>query len=186
MIWFYALLAAGVLVAILLNLANRLDKFHHRIDVARERLYTTLTQRSFWVQQVAQTGVLDAAESMLLVTAADTAVLAGKDQKFIAESELSQLLRVLMDQGSGTELLEHSAPARDSYLQLVAACDRVRHARQVLNAQVIGAQVLHNRKVSQVFRLAGSAPDPVIIEFDDRLPNSFSPGEIQSSLDGLD
>ena len=53
--------------------ANRLDRMHHRIDVARASLDTQLLRRSGAALELATSGALDPARSLLLVDAAHQA-----------------------------------------------------------------------------------------------------------------
>ncbi len=74
--WVWAVLGIAVAVTLLLWLswtANRLDRMHHRIDVARASLDTHLLRRSGAALELATSGTLDPARSLLLVDAASEA-----------------------------------------------------------------------------------------------------------------
>ena len=74
--WLWLVPALVVLLALGLWLswtANRLDRIHHRIDVARASLDTQLLHRSGTALELATSGALDPARSLLLVDTAHQA-----------------------------------------------------------------------------------------------------------------
>ena len=94
----WLVVAAVVLVAVGLALwltwtANRLDRIHHRIDVARAALDAQLLRRSGAALELATSDSLDPPSRLVLVDAAHHARNAGPDEVETAESILSQALR---------------------------------------------------------------------------------------------
>ena len=99
MTWFWVALALVLVVVVGLWLswtANRLDRMHHRIDVARASLDTQLLRRSGAALELATSGTLDPARSLLLVDVAHQARAAGPGDVESAESDLSQALRAVL------------------------------------------------------------------------------------------
>ncbi len=76
--------------------ATRLDRLHARIEVALAALDAALVRRCASVLEVATSGLLDPAASLLLIEAEQEARLAtGHEQRELAESRLSQALRAV-------------------------------------------------------------------------------------------
>lgn len=143
--------------------ADRLDRLHHRLDLARESLATQLSRRVAAVQQVAASGALDDAESLLLL---DAAARAGEEHEpGPAQSALSQALRAVFD--SPHECLE------EDLLDLAAACRRVELARRFHNDLVSSVRLVRGLPQVRFFRLAGRAPEPTTIDLDDQPPTTF-------------
>jgi hypothetical protein len=76
--------------------ATRLDRLHARIDTALAALDAALVRRCASVLEVATSGLLDPAASLLLIEAEQEARLAtDHEQRELAESRLSQALRAV-------------------------------------------------------------------------------------------
>ncbi|MFB7266220.1 hypothetical protein ACFCXH_29350, partial [Streptomyces nojiriensis] len=86
-------LALGVVGVYLSWTAGRLDRLHSRMDAAWAALDAQLVRRASVVLEVATSGVLDPASSLVLYEAAHAARQAEEDHREVAESELSQALR---------------------------------------------------------------------------------------------
>ncbi|NEE19022.1 hypothetical protein G3M58_72715, partial [Streptomyces sp. SID7499] len=87
-----ALIAVGVYLS---WTAGRLDRLHSRIDAARAALDAQLLRRASVTQELATSGVLDPAASIVLYEAAHAARQAEEDHREVAESELSTALRAV-------------------------------------------------------------------------------------------
>lgn len=147
--------------------ATRLDRLHHRIDLARESLSTQLALRSAVVLELAGSGSLDDATSLLL---ADAAQRARRTPDRQAESDLSQALRAVFDDSATTTALRGQEAGRGMADELAAACRKVELARRFLNDQVTSAKALRFRRRVRWFGLAGHAPAPVTVDLDDVPP----------------
>lgn len=171
--WLLLVLAVavlGLLGAWLSWTANRLDRMHHRIEVARGSLDTVLLRRSATALELATSGALDPARSLLLVDAAHQARAADAGELEAAESELSETLRaVFADPGEVAELRDDPdlAPLLD---ELGAACRKVELARRFHNDVVVGARALRSRRRVRWLRLAGRAGGPEPVDLDDEPP----------------
>src|SRR6185436_1649970 len=91
--WLAPLFVVLVVVGLWLTwTANRLDRMHHRIDVARGTLDAQLLRRSGATLELAGSEALDPASRLVLLDAAHEARNAGADTFESAESVLSQAL----------------------------------------------------------------------------------------------
>jgi hypothetical protein len=173
--WLWAVLGIVIAVTLLLWLswtANRLDRMHHRIDVARASLDTHLLRRSGAALELATSGTLDPARSLLLVDAASEA-RAAEDDFESAESDLSEALRaVLADAGEVSALRADEAvgPLLD---ELAADCRKVELARRFHNDIVVSARALRSRRRVQWLRLAGHAAPLHTVDLDDVPPSAL-------------
>src|SRR5215212_8067265 len=75
--------------------ANRLDRMHHRIDVARGSLDAQLLRRSGATLELASSDALDPPSRLVLLDAAHRARNAAPAEFEKAESELSEALRAV-------------------------------------------------------------------------------------------
>ncbi len=102
--WLVVIIAAVLLAAILafyLNMtAGRIDRLHRRIDVALLSLDSHLLRRSGVTLELAASGFLDPASSLLISEAAHAARLStdlSSTQRDTAESELTVALNAVLD-----------------------------------------------------------------------------------------
>jgi hypothetical protein len=155
----WVLLAVGVLLLLLGAYASwtagRLDRLHHRVEIARASLETELARRSALVAELAGTGILGAASSLLLLDAAHRARTASLDER---EQRESALTRAINATGCSVE------PWAD---ELSLAMRRVQLARRFHNDIVVSTRDLRRRRLVQWFRLAGHAAVPATIELED-------------------
>src|SRR5580700_3662032 len=78
--------------------ATRLDRLHLRLDAAKVALDAQLVRRASVTLELAQSGVLDPASSLLLATAAREARDAEDEDRETAESALTRDLRAAFDE----------------------------------------------------------------------------------------
>ncbi|MFB7994763.1 hypothetical protein ACFC4G_18370 [Streptomyces sp. NPDC056002] len=150
--------------------AGRLDRLHARIDAARAALDAQLLRRASVAQELATSGVLDPAASIVLYEAAHAARQAEEDHREVAESELSQALRAVFGEAGQMEAV-HAAPGGpDAAEELAQAVRRVPMARRFHNDAVRAARALRRHRTVRWFRLAGHAPFPLAFEMDDEPP----------------
>ncbi|MGW6282944.1 hypothetical protein [Kribbella sp. NPDC055071] len=158
----WALLAVGVLLllfgAYATWTAGRLDRLHSRVALARASLETELSRRSALVAELAGTGILDPASSLLLLDAAHrarTASLISIEQHEQAESALTRAINA-----TGTDAEPWSG-------ELGLAMRRVQLARRFHNDIVVSTRDLRQRRLVTWFHLSGHAPMPSTIELED-------------------
>lgn len=170
-----------VLVAVvwlILARANRIDLLHQKVTRAAATLEAQLLRRAGLALELAGSGELDPASSVLVAECADAALVEPVEdedaalrpgrstlstQRGLAESELSQVLR---------HALAHDDVPVESELQddVVAAWRRVAHARRFYNEAVAQVMRLRAKPSARLFHLAGRAQEPQTFEMDDTLP----------------
>ena len=91
--WFWLLVAFIVIASYVAATSNRLDRLHARLDAARAALDAQLVRRSAVTLEIAASGLLDPATSVLLASAAHEARASSGDEREIGESELTGALR---------------------------------------------------------------------------------------------
>ncbi|GHD24685.1 membrane protein [Streptomyces violarus] len=168
---------AVALVAIGLYLswtAGRLDRLHARIDAARAALDAQLLRRASVAQELATSGVLDPAASIVLYEAAHAARQAEEEQREVAESELSQALRAVFADAQQLEAVREAPGGEEAATELVQAVRRVPMARRFHNDAVRAARALRRHRKVRWFRLAGHAPFPMAFEMDDEPPAALA------------
>ncbi|MEW1718824.1 hypothetical protein [Streptomyces sp. NPDC093109] len=150
--------------------AGRLDRLHTRIDAARAALDAQLLRRASVTQELASSGVLDPAASIVLYQAAHAARQAEEEQREVAESELSQALRAVFGEAAQVEAVREAPGGVEAAEELAAAVRRVPMARRFHNDAVRAARALRRHRKVRWFRLAGHAPFPLAFEMDDVPP----------------
>ncbi|UCM86828.1 LemA family protein [Streptomyces marincola] len=166
---------ALVLVGIYLSwTAGRLDRLHARIDAARAALDAQLLRRASVAQELATAGVFDPAASMVLHQAAHAARLAEDEHREVAESELSQALRVVLAEPAQVRALREAPGGSGTAEELLAAVRRVPMARRFHNDAVRAARAVRRHRTVRWFRLAGHAPFPLAFEMDDEPPAALT------------
>lgn len=179
--WWIALTVVVVLALVVFGIylsatAGRLDHLHKRIDTSRLSLDAHLLRRSSVTLELAASGVLDPATSMLLADVAHEARLSadGSDTaRSQAESDLTEALRAALEptevadirnDGGGAEMLD----------ELAASCQRVSLSRRFHNDAVRACRELREGAVVRLFRLAGHTPWPEMVEMDDAAPEALA------------
>ncbi|HET7388916.1 MAG TPA: hypothetical protein VFJ19_19880 [Nocardioidaceae bacterium] len=173
MIWLWVLVA--VLVAVLVGAwltwtASRLDRMHHRVDVARVSLDTQLVHRSGTSLELAASGVLDPASALLVHDAAHQARAVAPEELESAESDLSQVLRAVLDEPDEVDRLRRDPDMAALLDELAGNCRRVELARRFHNDMVATVRGLRSRRRVRWLGLAGHATEPATVEFDDAPP----------------
>lgn len=176
MSWFLAALVVLVLIGFLLSwTATRVDRLHNRLEGARSALEAQLYRRSGEALEVATSGLLDPASSLLLAEAAREARSASEETRESAESNLTKALFAAFEDSDTRAELARRPGAEELLGELWGACRRVELARRFHNDTVATARALRSRKLVRWFRLAGHAPMPQTIELDDTPPPGLSP-----------
>lgn len=142
--------------------ATRLDRLHHRVETSWANLDVLLQKRAAVALEIAHSDIADPASSMLLTGAAYQARDADIKSRSQAESGLSGALGLLLEDS------QHLATAADNVLltELSALTDKIRVAIAIHTDAVSRTQMVRGKFVVKVFRLAGTAPLPVIYEFE--------------------
>ncbi len=166
--------------------AARLDRLHARAHGTLAQLDAQLVRRAEAGLELANSSALDPASSLLLASAASEALEASNSDeaewtagRAAAESDLTQALNLVLGPPVGTELADGDAlvpggdalvSGGDALVPLRQAAQRTRLARRFHNDAVTDVQRVRGKRVVRWFRLAGRAPLPQTVEFDDEVP----------------
>jgi hypothetical protein len=173
MVWLWVLVGFLVLLAIagwLSWTATRLDRMHHRIDVSRASLAAQLLRRSGAAVELATSGALDPARSLLLVDSAHEARAAGPSDLETAESDLSKALRAVFQDTDEVHALLERPGVGELVKELATDCRKVTLARRFHNDVVVSARVLRSRRRVRWLGLAGRAAELRTVDLDDEPP----------------
>ena len=166
-------LAVALLVGVYVSWrAGRIDRLHGRVDMARAALDAALLRRSSVAFELASSGLLDPATSVLLAGAVHgvRAGERGEDRpRDLAESDLTKALRAAFSQPDFHQSLSGKDGADELLAEVEAAAHQVFLARKFYNDAVSATRVARRRPLSRVLRLAGKAAIPVYFEMDDSL-----------------
>ena len=171
--WLLPGLAALVTVCWLSWTANRLDRLHHRVDVARGTLAAQLLRRSGAALELAASESLDPPSRLVLLDAAHHARTADSSGFEAAESRLSLALRTVLGDPREVDRLRADALAGPLVHELAQRCTKVELARRFLNDVVASARALRSRAPVRWLRLAGHAPEPRTVDLDDAAPGAL-------------
>ncbi|HZI97338.1 MAG TPA: hypothetical protein VFD41_07410 [Actinomycetales bacterium] len=189
-LWFAVVLVLVALSWYLAASASRLDRLHHRVDGARGALENQLLRRATAAGELAASGLLDPATSLLLAGAAAEAVAAGEEagdrrvvaptlpwpgpeseaEREMAESNLSRSLRAALDDPALVAALRSDPLGASLVSSLDASCHRVELARRFHNDAVSQARRVRGKWVARWARLAGRAGPLSTFEMDDAPP----------------
>jgi hypothetical protein len=170
--------------------ASRLDRLHNRTEATRTALDLALVRRASAASDLASSGQLDPATSLLLADAVRRARQADQTDRDLAESDLTRALRATVGDPEYRKELAAAADDRaadraadradDGAAELIAevedAAHRVFIARKFYN-DVAGRTIdARRRPLARVLRLSGSAQQPAFFDMDDEIEVS-PPGE---------
>jgi hypothetical protein len=156
--------------------ASRLDRLHNRLEAARTALDLAMVRRSSAAYELASSGLLDPATSLLLADAVRRARDVGQAERDLAESDLTQALRAVFGQPGIRKELEDMDGGPELISEVEAAAQQVYIARKFYNDLAARTIYARRRPLARVFRLAGSAPRPEFFDIDDALPDGDGPG----------
>ncbi|WP_455604379.1 hypothetical protein [Cellulosimicrobium funkei] len=195
------LVVAALAAWLLWVAASRLDRLHRKVMASRLALDAQLVRRASAAVDLAASGELDPASSVLVAEAAhavlddDAAARRLREQvpglvpadgprprrllggmaesRALAESDLTATLRSALEDAD--DLAEvRSVPAGDELLAtLSAAWYRAQLARRFHNEAVAQALRVRSKWWVRLFHLAGHAPMPVTVELDDAAPDAL-------------
>ena len=160
--------------------AGRIDRLHTRVEMARAALDVTLLRRSSVALELATSGLLDPATSLLLAGAVHGARQGGsggmgppgKDSerpRDLAESDLTRALRAAFSQPGFRASLSGKEGADELLTEVEAAAHQVFLARKFYNDMVAATREARRRPLARILRLSGRARAPEFFEMDDSL-----------------
>jgi len=156
--------------------AGRLDRMHTRLEAARAALDVTLVRRSSVAMELASSGFLDPATSLLLAEVAHVARGSAnggpardlRDSE-LAQSNLSRALRAAFAQPGFRSSLTGKDGAEEMLAEVEAAAHQVFVARKFYNNAVAATREARRKPLVRLLRLAGNAGPPEFFEMDDSL-----------------
>lgn len=181
-----AVIALGVVSAFAITRARRLDRLHQRILASRDSLSRLLLRRASEADLLSRSvglensGLADAARAYIQ-DGGDQLTTDGLDRRTAAQrqgdrvevatrleraSALSRAIRETLTPEERARIA--SDPQASARLEaLDATCYRIELTRNVHNVDVAGVRALRSARMVKLLRLAGHAPIPEPIDFDD-------------------
>ena len=182
----FAVIALGVVAGFAITRARRLDRLHQRILASRDSLSRLLLRRASEADLSSRSaglensGLADAARAYIQ-DGGDQLTTDGLDRRTAAQrqgdrvevatrleraSALSRAIRETLIPDERARIASDSqAAARLEALD--ATCYRIELTRNVHNVDVAGVRALRSARMVKLLRLAGHAPIPEPIDFDD-------------------
>lgn len=149
--------------------AGRIDRLHARVDMARAALDATLLRRSSVALELATSGLLDPATSLLLASAVHGTKDITSRPRDLAESDLTRALRAAFSQPDFRASINGKEGAEELLAEVEAAAHQVFLARKFYNDVVAATRLARSRPLARVLRLSGRARAPEFFEMDDSL-----------------
>ena len=156
--------------------AGRLDRLHNRVETARTALDLAMVRRSSAAYELASSGLVDPATSLLLADAVRRAKDADAAERDLAESDLTRALRAAFGQPGFRAELDGQEGAKELVGDVEAAAHQVYIARKFYNDVAARTIDARRRPLARVFRLSGNAPPPEFFEMEDSLADGDSLG----------
>jgi hypothetical protein len=149
--------------------AGRIDRLHARVEMARAALDVTLLRRSSVAMELATSGLLDPATSLLLAEAVQGTRARTERPRDLAESDLTRALRAAFSQPGFRSSLSGKEGADELLAEVEEAAHQVFLARKFYNDLVAVTRDARRRPLARLLRLSGKAPTPEFFEMDDSL-----------------
>ena len=149
--------------------AGRLDRLHNRVETARTALDLAMVRRSSAAYELASSGLVDPATSLLHADAVRRAKDADAAERDLAESDLTRALRAAFGQPGFRAELDGQEGAKELVGDVEAAAHQVYIARKFYNDVAARTLDARRRPLARVFRLSGNAPQPEFFEMEDSL-----------------
>ena len=161
-----------LLVWLALSKANRLDLLHQKVAKTGATLNAQLLRRAGLAAELAVSGYLDPASSLIVAEAADVCLThdgEDADSLGLVESELSRALRQAVEG-------EREGPDPDAprlVQDVMQAWKRVGLARRFHNDAVAQVRRMRAQGIVRILHLAGRAEIPATFEMDDAPPRGW-------------
>ena len=171
---FFELVVAVGVIWHLSHQAGRLDRLHHRIDVALAALDGHLARRAATVTELAT--LLDPASAVILSDAAYAAHNcdpADFESRMNLENTLTAALKDTLEDEEDIAELRRDPAIAQLLENLVADTHRLELSRRFHADAVRACLHIRHQRLVRLFRLAGRAPMPRTMDFDDQLPASL-------------
>ena len=182
----FTVIALGVVAGFAITRARRLDRLHQRILASRDSLSRLLLRRASEADLLSRSvglenSVLADAARAYIQDGGDQLTTDGLDRRTAAQrqgdrvevaarleraSALSRAIRETLTPDERARIA--SDPQASARLEaLDATCYRIELTRNVHNVDVAGVRALRSARMVKLLRLAGHAPIPEPIDFDD-------------------
>jgi len=142
--------------------ATRLDRLHHRVETSWANLDGLLQRRAAIAIEIARSEISDPASAMLLTFAAHQAREASVRDRSQAETGLSGALGILLETSSHIS----GEIEIDLICELRELTEKIKMAVAMHVDAVTRTQLVRKKWINRIFRLAGTAPEPVTYEFE--------------------
>ena len=185
----FAVIALAVVAGFAITRARRLDRLHQRILASRDSLSRLLLRRASEAELLAHAAGLDSGGGPGLVDAArayirdggDQLTTDGLDRRTSAQRQADRVeVNARLERASAVTRairetltpdvraqIEADPQANARLEALDATCYRIELTRNVHNVDVAGVRALRSARMVKLLRLAGHAPVPEPIDFDD-------------------
>jgi len=168
--WFWLVVGFVVASGYVVATSNRLDRLHARLDANRAALDAQLVRRAAVTLEIAASGLLDPATSVLLASAAHAARADAEDSREADESALTGALRAAFADPDVATTLAADPSGRALLAELEATTTKVPLGRRFYNDAVRATLAVRKHRVVRWLRLAGRVPPPRFFEMDDEAP----------------
>ena len=142
--------------------ATRLDRLHHRVETSWANLDGLLQRRAAIAIEIARSEISDPASAMLLTFAAHQAREASVRDRSQAETGLLGALGILLETSSHIS----GEIEKDLIRELRELTEKIKMAVAMHVDAVTRTQLVRKKWINRIFRLAGTAPEPVTYEFE--------------------
>lgn len=192
--WFWLVVVFVLLAGYVTATNNRLDRLHARLDATRAALDAQLLRRAAVTLEIAASGLLDPATSVLLASAGHEARAASGDDadREVVESRLTVALRAAFDDPDEAQTLAEEPAGLALLAELEAATTKVLLARRFSNDAVTATLAIRRHRFVRWLRLAGHVPPPTFFEIDDTPPahlvvgDAWRSADIESNVEAVD
>lgn len=153
--------------------AGRLDRLHHRIDVAMVSLDGLLIRRAAIVAELAAAETVDVLTGALFLDAAHEVLsFEGEfsNSRIELENDLSMVVGDAFSTIDDVEAINTEPAAALLLHEYTQVVKRIQLSRRFYAEAVTACLNLRRQRAVRVFRLAGHAPTPKTLDFDDSLP----------------
>ena len=147
--------------------AGRLDRLHARLEAARAALDAALVRRSSVALELAASGLLDPATSLLLAGRRTTPGPPNRQE--LPESDLTRALRAVFGQPGFRASLGRTEGAEELLTELEGAAHQVFLARKFYNDAVAATRAARHRPLAGCCGWPAGAPLPEFFEIEDSL-----------------
>jgi hypothetical protein len=149
--------------------ASRLDRLHNRVEAARTALDLALVRRAAAASELASSGLLDPATSLLLADAVRRVREVGQAERDLAESDLTRALRATLGDPDFRKELIGDEGAAELVDEVEAGAQQVFIARKFYNDLAGRTVDARRRPLAKVLHLSGSAKQPEFFDMDDAM-----------------